>query len=113
MATTTISNISNSINVENIQSTKTLSNIKPFDSTISNIAIVALLTGLAHPSTVVDIKPSISNIVKTDYASVITPSSILPFRLTITNIGIEGYDPANPPGIGVQIIGYCKSKRQY
>lgn len=32
--------------------------------------------------------------------------SILPFRVRFTNIGIEGYSPNNPPGIGVQVIGY-------
>jgi hypothetical protein len=106
MATTIISNIENTVNISDIKPTKTLSNIKPFDSTISNIAVVALLTGIVHTSTATDIKPTISNIVKTDYAKVITPTSVLPFRLTITNIGIEGYDPANPPGIGVQIIGF-------
>jgi hypothetical protein len=26
--------------------------------------------------------------------------------LTITNIGIEGYGQSNPPGIGVQVIGF-------
>lgn len=108
MASTTISNISNTINIEDIQSTKNLTNINPFDSTISNIAFGALIaaTTLANPSTLVDLKPTISNVVKVDYAKVITPTSVLPFRLTLSNIGIEGYDPANPPGIGIQIIGF-------
>jgi hypothetical protein len=26
--------------------------------------------------------------------------------VSLTNIGLEGYDPANPPGIGIQIIGF-------
>ena len=43
---------------------------------------------------------------KVNYAKVITPASVLPFRLTLTNVGIEGYNPANPPGIGIQIIGF-------
>jgi len=108
MASTTISNISNTVNIEDIQSTKNLTNIKPFDSTISNIAFGALIaaTTLANPSTIIDLKPTISNVVKVDYAKVITPTSVLPFRLTLSNIGIEGYDPANPPGIGIQIIGF-------
>ena len=108
MATTTISNISNTINIEDIQSTKTLSNIKNFDSTLSNIAFGALIaaTTIANPSTIVDLKPNISNLTKVDYAKVITPTSVLPFRLTLSNIGIEGYDPANPPGIGIQVIGF-------
>jgi hypothetical protein len=108
MATRTISNISNTTNIEDIQPTKTLSNIKPFDSTLSGIALGALVaaTTITNPSTLVDLKPTISNIEKVNYAKVITPASVLPFMLSITNIGIEGYDPANPPGIGIQIIGF-------
>lgn len=30
----------------------------------------------------------------------------LPFRVKFINIGIEGYGPSNPPGLGVAIIGY-------
>lgn len=33
-------------------------------------------------------------------------NSILPFRVRFTTIGIEGYSPNNPPGIGLQVIGY-------
>ena len=36
---------------------------------------------------------------------VTTAQSILPFRVRFTNIGIEGYSPSNPPGIGLQVIG--------
>jgi len=61
---------------------------------------------LTNTVAVSDLKPIPSNFQKVDYAKVITPSSVLPFRLTITNVGIEGYDPANPPGIGIQIIGF-------
>jgi hypothetical protein len=108
VATTTITNISNTINFENIQPTKTLSNIKPFNSTASNAALGAVLAiaTLTNTVAVADLKPIPSNFQKVDYAKVITPASILPFRLTLTNIGIEGYDPANPPGIGIQIIGF-------
>ena len=108
MATTTITNISNTINFENIQPTKTLSNIKPFNSTASNAALGAVLAiaTLTNTVAVADLKPIPSNFQKVDYAKVITPASVLPFRLTLTNIGIEGYDPANPPGIGIQIIGF-------
>lgn len=31
--------------------------------------------------------------------------SILPFRVRFTSIGIDGYSPSNPPGIGLQVIG--------
>jgi hypothetical protein len=108
VATTTITNISNTINFENIQPTKTLSNIKPFNSTASNAALGAVLAiaTLTNTVAVADLKPIPSNFQKVDYAKVITPASVLPFRLTLTNIGIEGYDPANPPGIGIQIIGF-------
>ena len=108
MATTTISNISNTISLQDIKQTKTLSNIKPFNSTASNVALGAVLAIATLTNTVAisDLKAVPSNFQKVDYAKVITPSSVLPFRLTITNIGIEGYDPANPPGIGIQIIGF-------
>ena len=38
-------------------------------------------------------------------ATLTTINTILPFRVRFTNIGIEGYSPHNPPGIGIQIIG--------
>jgi hypothetical protein len=108
MATTIITNISNTFNAENIQPTKTISNIKPFNSTISNAALgtVIAIATLANTIAISDLKPIPSNIQKVNYAKIITPTSILPFRLSLTNIGIEGYDPANPPGIGIQIIGF-------
>lgn len=34
-----------------------------------------------------------------------TANSILPFRVRFTSIGIEGYSPSNPPGIGLQVVG--------
>jgi hypothetical protein len=108
MASTTISNISNTVSVQDIKSTKTLSNIKPFNSTASNAALGAVLAIATLTNTVAisDLKAVPSNFQKVDYAKVITPASVLPFRLTLTNIGIEGYDPANPPGIGIQVIGF-------
>jgi hypothetical protein len=30
----------------------------------------------------------------------------LPYRIRFTNIQVPGYSPNNPPGIGLQIIGY-------
>jgi hypothetical protein len=108
MATTRITNISNTLSVQDIKSTKTLSNIKPFNSTASNAALGAVLAiaTLTNTVAVSDLRPLPSNFQKVDYAKVITPASVLPFRLTLTNIGIEGYDPANPPGIGIQVIGF-------
>jgi hypothetical protein len=107
MATTRITNISNTLSVQDIKSTKTLSNIKPFNSTASNAALGAVLAiaTLTNTVAVSDLKPIPSNFQKVDYAKVITPASVLPFRLTLTNIGIEGYE-ANPPGIGIQVIGF-------
>jgi hypothetical protein len=32
--------------------------------------------------------------------------SVLPFRVRFTTIGIEGYSSSNPPGIGIQVIGF-------
>jgi hypothetical protein len=108
MATTTINNISNTLSIQDIKSTKTLSNIKPFNSTASNAALGAVLAiaTLTNTVAVSDLKPIPSNFQKVDYAKVITPASVLPFRLTLSNIGIQGYDPANPPGIGIQVIGF-------
>ena len=108
MATTTISNISNLVSLQDIKQTKTLSNIKPFNSTASNVALgtVLAIATLTNTVAVSDLKAIPSNFQNVNYAKVITPASVLPFRLTITNIGLEGYNPANPPGIGIQIIGF-------
>lgn len=32
-------------------------------------------------------------------------NSYLPFRIQITNIGVEGYGPNNVPPIGIAIVG--------
>ena len=108
MATTTITNISNSLSIQDIKSTKTLSNIKSFSSTASNAAVGAVLAIATVTNTVAvsDLKPLPSNFQKIDYAKVIRPASVLPFRLTLSNIGIQGYNPTNPPGIGIQVIGF-------
>jgi hypothetical protein len=56
---------------------------------------VAIPTTVDHPLT--QIKYS---------APLTTISSVLPFRVRFTTIGIEGYSSSNPPGIGIQIIGF-------
>ena len=91
MATTTISNISNPVSVQDIKPTKTLSNIKPFNSTASNVALGTVLAIATLTNTVVisDLIPIPSNFQKVDYAKVITPSSVLPFRVSLTNIGLQ------------------------
>jgi len=108
MATTTISNISNTVSLQDIKPTTTLSNIKPFNSTASNVALGAVLAIATLTNTVVisDLKAIPSNFQNVNYAKVITPASVLPFRVSLTNIGLQGYDPANPPGIGIQVIGF-------
>lgn len=55
---------------------------------------------------IVDLKPKPDNILSVDYAKTIRIQETLPFRLRITNIGIEGYRENNPPGIGIQVIGF-------
>jgi len=75
---------------------------------ISNIALGVLVsaTAISPMVTISDLKPNISQITLTQYPQVISVNDILPFRLRITNIGIEGYRQNNPPGIGVQVIGF-------
>ena len=108
MATITVSNLSNTATVTELKPTTTLEDIKPSTLNIQNIAYGALATVLALSitATAVDIKPTTSNIQSINYSKIVTATTILPFRLTITNIGIEGYNPNNPPGIGVQVIGF-------
>jgi hypothetical protein len=108
MAITRISNISNPVSLQDIKPTTTLSNIKPFNSTASNVALGAVLSIATLTNTVAisDLKAISSNFQNVNYAKVITPTSVLPFRVSLTNIGLQGYDPANPPGIGIQIIGF-------
>jgi len=76
MATTNITNIGRSQTISDIKPTSTVESIPGYSSLISSIAFMA------------------------------TVAEILPFRLTITSIGIEGYRQNNPPGIGVQVIGF-------
>jgi hypothetical protein len=74
------------ININNIGRSQTISNIETITTTVENI-------------------PSYSSLISS-IAFLVTAAEILPFRLTITNIGIEGYRQNNPPGIGVQVIGF-------
>jgi hypothetical protein len=69
-----------------------------YDSPITEIKSVlttTIPTSVNHP---------ISEISYLAHLSVI--NSILPFRVRFTTIGIEGYSSDNPPGIGIQVIGY-------
>ena len=108
MATINITNIDRSQIVSDIKPTITAENISKGLATASNIALGLVLSAVAiSPSvTVSDILQTTSGIVSVNYPQTVTPTDILPFRLTITNIGIEGYSPQNFPGIGVQVIGF-------
>lgn len=39
-------------------------------------------------------------------APLTTVQSVLPFRVRFTTIIVEGYSSSNPPGIGIQVIGF-------
>ena len=86
-----------------------LEDIKPYKQKISNKSsgTLEVISNLSPTSLVVlDIKPKPSKIKTVNYSKTVSPKSVLPFKLRITNIGIDGVDPGNPPGIGVQIIGF-------
>jgi hypothetical protein len=83
--------------------------IKPYKQKISNkISGTAQVVSDISPSSsvVLDIKPKASKIKTVNYSKQVKPQDILPFKLKITNIGIDGVNPLNPPGIGVQVIGF-------
>jgi hypothetical protein len=106
MATVNITNIDRSLTISDIKPTITAENISSHSSLISGIVFAVTAATISTLVTVSDIAPAPSGVVSVNYAKIITPTDILPFRLTITNIGIEGYRQDNPPGIGVQIIGF-------
>lgn len=86
-----------------------IEDIKSYKQKISNKpqATIERISNISHKSSVVvDIKPNSSKIKTVNYSKKVSPKDVLPFKLRITNIGIEGIDPSNPPGIGVQIIGF-------
>jgi hypothetical protein len=108
MARVVISDIQTTTTISEIKPTITAENISNGTSTVSNIALGLMMSAatISPLVTVSDLTPISSGIVSVDYAKVVTVTDILPFRLTITNIGIEGYRQDNPPGIGVQVIGF-------
>ena len=106
MAETNITNIGRSQTISDIKPTITAEHIPGHSSIISNIAFAITAAAILISPTIENISGSVGSLVTADYAATITAESILPFRLTITNIGIEGYRQNNPPGIGVQIIGF-------
>lgn len=109
MATLNISDISRNVDLVNLSNTSTvLGNVSYRGVRVRNIATGALAAAVAlsTSSVVSDIKPSGSNVRSVEYANLVSAESVLSFRLSITNIGIEGYSPDNPPGIGIQVIGF-------
>jgi hypothetical protein len=106
MAITNINNIGRSQTISDIKPTITAEHIPTHSSLISTIAFVVTAATIAISPTVQNISGTIGPLVTADYPKTTTVTEILPFRLTITNIGIEGYRADNPPGIGVQIIGF-------
>jgi hypothetical protein len=108
MATINITNIDRSLTISDIKPTVTANNISKGSAIASNIVLGLLVTAttIASTATVSDLGPVSSGVISVSYPKTITATDFLPFRLTITNIGIEGYRPNNPPGIGVQVIGF-------
>jgi hypothetical protein len=71
------------------------------------IPVVAV--GLVNLNPVPDLTINDSNKVTFSVASVprkVLANESLPFRLRISNIGLDGYTRQNPAPIGVAIIGY-------
>ena len=106
MAETNITNIGRSQTISDIKPTTTAENISTHSSLISSIAFLVTAATIAISPTIEDISGSVGSLVTADYPKITTVTEILPFRLTITNIGIDGYRADNPPGIGVQVIGF-------
>ena len=106
MATTNINNIGRSQTISDIKPTIGVEHIHGHSSLISNIAFLVTAATIVISPTIENISGSVGSLVTADYPKTTTITEILPFRLTITNIGIEGYRQNNPPGIGVQVIGF-------
>jgi hypothetical protein len=106
MAITNINNIGRSQTISDIKPTTTVEHIPGHSSLISNIAFLVTAATIVISPTIQNISGSVGPLVTADYPKTTTVTEILPFRLTITNIGIEGYRADNPPGIGVQVIGF-------
>ena len=71
--------------------------------------IPVVTVGLVNLNPVPDLTINDSNKVTFSVASVprkVLANESLPFRLRISNIGLDGYTRQNPAPIGVAIIGY-------
>lgn len=72
-------------------------------TSIDQITNQARITDINHNTTIDTTDYGIAKI--TDSIHSVKLSSILPFRVRFTNIGIPGYGPNNVPPIGIAIIG--------
>ena len=72
-------------------------------ASISGVIYQSKVTDIEHNATTRAIDYGIAKI--TDSIHETKLSSILPFRVKFTNIGIPGYGPNNVPPIGIAIIG--------
>ena len=107
MAITNINNIGRSQTISDLKPTITAEEIPTHSSLISSIAFLVTAAAIVISPTIENISTgSVVSLVTADYPKIRTVTEVLPFRLTITNIGIQGYNDSNPPGIGVQIIGF-------
>jgi hypothetical protein len=100
MAKATISDYKPSSKIEDVKPYKQ----KLFNKSTGTVKKVSNIS--SKSSVVLDIKPKSSNIKTVNYSKKVKPQDILPFKIKITNIGIDGVNPLAPPGIGVQIIGF-------
>ncbi len=107
MATTNITDIGRSQTFYDIKPTVTAENISKGSAIVSNIGLLVTAATIAISPVVQNLTlGSIESLKIVDYPKTISVTQTLPFMLSITNIGIEGYRPNNPPGIGVQVIGF-------
>lgn len=100
MAKATISDYKPSSKIEDVKPYKQKLFNKP-TGTLKKVSSIS-----SKSSVVLDIKPKSSNIKTVNYSKKVKPQDILPFKIKITNIGIDGVNPLSPPGIGVQVIGF-------
>jgi hypothetical protein len=70
------------------------------------LAVLVSASTISPTIQIEDLSPVSSGVISVGYPKIVNPIEILPFRLRITSIGIEGYGENNPPGIGVQVIGF-------
>lgn len=99
MATTNITNIGRSQTISDIKPTITAEHIPTHSSLISTIAFAVTAATILISPTIQNISGTIGPLVTADYPKTTTVTEILPFRLTITNIGIEGYRADNPQAL--------------